>query len=83
MATTDKKPDQVIRVQKSKVKTEAPQNSSAADSLVQKMDQLISLQQEQIALLKLLSNDRCTCKKHKAEKVKKEKKEKKEKREKH
>jgi hypothetical protein len=33
--------------------------------LEKKLDQLIGLQEQQIELLQLLTNDRCTCKKHK------------------
>ena len=44
-----------------------------------KLDHIIELHEKQLELLKVLSNDRCTCKKSKTRKPKKEKKEKKEK----
>lgn len=47
--------------------------------LEKQLDHLISLHEEQIRLLKVLTNDRCTCKKSKVKKEKKEKKEKKDK----
>ena len=42
-----------------------------------KLDHIIELHEKQLELLKVLSNDRCTCKKSKTRKPKKEKKEKK------
>ncbi|MCX6268682.1 MAG: hypothetical protein NTW16_15235 [Bacteroidetes bacterium] len=47
--------------------------------LEKKLDHIIDLHEKEIELLKVLGNDRCTCKKNKAHKPKKEKKEKKEK----
>ncbi len=47
--------------------------------LEKKLDHIIDLHEKEIELLKVLGNDRCTCKKNKARKPKKEKKEKKEK----
>jgi hypothetical protein len=47
--------------------------------LEKKMDHIIELHEKEIELLKVLGNDRCTCKKSKARKEKKEKKVKKEK----
>jgi len=46
------------------------------DQLLQnKLDRIIELHQEEIALLKLITADRCTCKKHRDKnKEKKEKK---------
>jgi hypothetical protein len=49
------------------------------DLLEKKLDMIIELHEKQINLLKMLGNDRCTCKKGKARKERKEKKEKKEK----
>ena len=45
--------------------------------LEKKIDHVIELHEKEIELLKVLSHDRCTCKKHKEKKIKKEKKEKK------
>jgi len=45
--------------------------------LDKKLDRIIELHQEQVSLLKKLSDDRCTCKNHRDKKKKKEKKEKK------
>ena len=42
-----------------------------------KLDHIIELHEKQLELLKVLSSDRCTCKKSKTRKPKKEKKEKK------
>jgi len=42
--------------------------------LEKKLDHLIELHEKEIELLKVLSGDRCTCKKNKAKKAKKEKK---------
>jgi hypothetical protein len=47
--------------------------------LEKKLDHIIELHERQIELLKVLANDRCTCKKSKSRKIKKEKKPKKEK----
>lgn len=47
--------------------------------LEKKMDHIIEMHEKEIELLKILGNDRCTCKKSKTRKLKKEKKEKKEK----
>jgi hypothetical protein len=44
--------------------------------LEKKMDQIIDLHKKEIELLKILGNDRCTCKKSKKGKAKKEKKDK-------
>lgn len=44
------------------------------DLLEKKLDQIITLHEKQIALLKQLTGDRCTCKKGKSKKEKKEKK---------
>ena len=44
-----------------------------------KLDHVIELHEKEIELLKVLANDRCTCKKSKAKKQKKVKKAKKEK----
>jgi hypothetical protein len=49
------------------------------DLLEKKLDQLIDLHKKQIDLLKLLTNDRCTCKKGKKKNEKDSRKEKKEK----
>ena len=45
--------------------------------LEKKIDHIIELHEKQIEILKILTGDRCTCKKNKRKKVKKEKKEKK------
>lgn len=45
--------------------------------LEKKIDHIIELHEKQIELLKVLGNDRCTCKKSRVKKEKKEKKEKK------
>lgn len=45
--------------------------------LDKKLDRIIELHQEQISLLKTLTADRCTCKKHRDKNKKKGKKEKK------
>jgi len=50
--------------------------------LEKKMDHIIELHEKEIQLLKVLTNDRCTCKKSKNKKDKNEKKEKKVKKEK-
>ena len=47
--------------------------------LEKKLDHIIELHEKEIELLKVLANDRCTCKKNKSRKQEKEKKEKKEK----
>jgi hypothetical protein len=47
--------------------------------LEKKMDQIIDLHKKEIELLKILGNDRCTCKKSKKSKAKKDKQDKKEK----
>jgi hypothetical protein len=47
--------------------------------LEKKLDHVIELHERQIELLKVLANDRCTCKKSKVRKEKKEKKPKKDK----
>ena len=47
--------------------------------LEKKIDHIIELHEKQIELLKMLDDDRCTCKKNKSGKQKKEKKVKKEK----
>jgi hypothetical protein len=49
------------------------------DLLEKKLDHIIELHEKEIALLKLLTGDRCTCKKGKSKKEKKEKKVKREK----
>jgi hypothetical protein len=50
--------------------------------LEKKMDHIIELHEKELQLLKVLANDRCTCKKSKNKKDKNEKKEKKVKKEK-
>lgn len=50
--------------------------------LEKKLDHVIELHEREIELLKVLGNDRCTCKKNKSGKAKKVKKDKKEKKEK-
>jgi len=45
--------------------------------LEKKLDHIIELHEKEIELMKIIGNDRCTCKKHKAKKLKKEKKDKK------
>ncbi|MEI6433627.1 MAG: hypothetical protein WCP32_02200 [Bacteroidota bacterium] len=50
--------------------------------LEKKLDHIIELHEKEIELLKVLSNDRCTCKKSKTRKEKKEKNEKTEEKEK-
>lgn len=50
--------------------------------LEKKIDGLIEIHEKQLELLKVLSGDRCTCKKKKGKKDKKDKKDKKEKKEK-
>jgi hypothetical protein len=50
--------------------------------LEKKMDHIIELHEKEIQLLKVLTNDRCTCKKSKNKKDKNEKKDKKVKKEK-
>lgn len=47
--------------------------------LEKKLDHIIELHEKEIELMKVLGNDRCTCKKNKARKIKKEKKGKREK----
>ena len=47
--------------------------------LEKQIDHIIELHEKQIELMKVLANDRCTCKKSKHKKEKPEKKEKKEK----
>jgi hypothetical protein len=42
--------------------------------LEKKLDHIIDLHEKQVELLKILTGDRCTCKKHKVKKEKKEKK---------
>jgi len=49
----------------------------ATEILEKKLDRIIKLHEEEIKLLKLLGEDRCTCKKHKEKKEKKSKKDKK------
>lgn len=46
--------------------------------LEKKMDHIIALHEKEIELLKVLTGDRCTCKKSKKKREKKEKKDKKE-----
>jgi len=50
--------------------------------LEKKLDKIIELHEKELELLKVISGDRCTCKKGKHKKEKKNKKEKKEKKEK-
>jgi hypothetical protein len=50
--------------------------------LEKKIDHIIELHEKEIELIKVLGNDRCTCKKNKVRKQKKEKKDKKVKKEK-
>lgn len=45
--------------------------------LEKQLDRIIELHEKEIELLKVLGNDRCTCKKNKSRKLKKDKKEKK------
>jgi hypothetical protein len=51
----------------------------ATEILEKKLDKIIRLHEEEIKLLTLLGEDRCTCGKHKLKKEKKEKKSKKDK----
>jgi hypothetical protein len=51
----------------------------ATDILEKKLDRIIKLHEEEVRLLALLGEDRCTCGKHREKKEKKDKKSKKEK----
>lgn len=44
------------------------QKEPGFESLEKKLDRLIELQEQQIRLLDLMTQDRCTCKKHRKEK---------------